>query len=91
MILDSINAEMIAAKFGNKWAEVQYCGCWGSNSISFAMYQDKTERAGFELIIERPKGDYLTEVKVIKVKRISVTEYGGGKLLRKYKLPLLIV
>ena len=90
MVLDNINAAKIAAHFGNKWQVVEYCGCWGKTSISFAMYQDRSENAGFELIIKRPEGDYLSAVEVVKVKPIYTTQKDSDRQWRRYRLPFLI-
>ena len=71
MILNDVYYSKIAQHFGNKFPCIQYVGCWGANSITFALYQDERKTAGFELIIERPKGDELEIVNVINVKRLN--------------------
>lgn len=90
MILDNRNAQTIAAHFKNKWPVVEYCGCWNSHTITFVLWQDPTEKAGFSLTIERPKGDYLEAVKVIHVKPIYVSTGAGGRITDIVRLPFLI-
>lgn len=90
MVLDNRNAETIAAHFKNKWPIVEYFGCWNSDTITFVMWQDCSEKAGFQLTIKRPKGDYLEEVKVTNVKPIYVTTGSGGRIVSKTRLPFLI-
>jgi ornithine carbamoyltransferase len=87
MILDNKNAATIAEHFKNKFQVVSYAGCWDSKSITFALYQDESESAGFELTIKKPAGDYLEKVEVLKVRRLQT--YGYNLKARRYERSFL--
>jgi hypothetical protein len=87
MILNSLNAASIAAKFGNKFPIVVYCGCWTSDTITFAMYQDERQTAGFELTLIRSH-DNAKEYKVKSVNRLSTYYRFSDGVYRREVLPI---
>lgn len=91
MYLDNENFEKIAAKFGNKWKCVEYCGCWSNATVTFVLWQDETESAGFEVTILKPCGNHLGRINVNSVKRLS--KYSYNEKSKRYEttiLPILI-
>lgn len=87
MILNSLNAASIAAKFGNKFPVVVYCGCWTSDTITFALYQDERQTAGFELTLQG-NSDNAKEYKVKSIKRLSTHYRFSDGVYRREMLPI---
>lgn len=85
------NYRKIAEYFNYKFTVVAYVGVWHTNTITFALWQDKSEQAGIELTIEAPKGDMLETVKVIRVRRIPRFAYNERRqIYERSMLPILI-
>lgn len=95
MYLDQITSEIIAARFNNKFTCIEYAGCWNAQTVSFMLWQDKTERAGVHITISNevdatghpPKGFKITNVQRIYT---STSNPQRNNPIVREKLPIFL-